>query len=65
MKKSSVSCYKCAHYFVTWDEKFPRGCRAMNFKSCQMPSTVVYKSSGMDCMKFKAKKREREKNSNQ
>ncbi|KPK02522.1 MAG: uracil-DNA glycosylase [Nitrospira bacterium SG8_35_4] len=56
MKRSRVSCYKCIYYFVTWDEKFPRGCRAMNFKSKHMPSTVVFRSSGMDCMGFKAKK---------
>jgi hypothetical protein len=43
------------YYFVTWDEKFPRGCRAMNFKSKHMPSTDVFRSSGMDCMGFKAK----------
>jgi hypothetical protein len=58
MKQGKLSCYKCKFYFVTWDEKFPRGCRAMHFKSRQMPSTVVFKSSGMQCMQFKPRKKQ-------
>ncbi|NOZ68367.1 MAG: uracil-DNA glycosylase [Deferribacteres bacterium] len=54
MKKERISCFKCVHFYVTWDERFPRGCRAMNFKSRQMPSTVVYRSSGIRCLKFKS-----------
>ncbi|HDH06051.1 MAG TPA: uracil-DNA glycosylase [Nitrospirae bacterium] len=56
MKKERINCFNCAHLYITWDRKFPKGCRAMNFKSKQMPSTVVYKSSGTKCLKFKPKK---------
>ncbi len=55
MKKHKVNCYKCIHFFITWDKKFPRGCRAINFKSQKMPSTVVFESSGKPCLQFKGK----------
>ncbi|PLX66261.1 MAG: uracil-DNA glycosylase [Denitrovibrio sp.] len=40
------------HYYVTWDETFPHGCRAYEFKSPAMPSVSVYKSSGLECQLF-------------
>jgi hypothetical protein len=56
MTDKKVYCNKCVHYYVTWDNKAPRGCRAMGFKSKSMPSLVVFKSSGVQCLKFKPKK---------
>ncbi len=50
-----LDCHGCKHYYVTWDERLPRGCRAMNFTSRRMPSDVVYENSGMDCQMFKPK----------
>ncbi|MGM9968273.1 uracil-DNA glycosylase [Rummeliibacillus sp. TYF005] len=49
------SCFKCKHFFVTWDQHNPRGCRAYQFKSKAIPSIVVKKSSGLDCLKFEQK----------
>jgi hypothetical protein len=56
MGKNKINCFNCVHFFVTWDSNFPRGCKAMDFKSRKMPSTIVYEASGMSCMRFKAKK---------
>lgn len=50
-----VNCFKCKHYYVTWDAHFPRGCRALGFKSRETPSSVVYRSSGLVCQKFEPK----------
>ena len=51
-----ITCYKCDHYFVTWDKDAPHGCRGMGFKSRLMPSIVVQKySNGMKCELFKEK----------
>ena len=55
-KKDKINCFHCVHFFVTWDEKFPRGCRAMDFKSRKMPSIAVFEASGMPCVRFRAKK---------
>ncbi|MDH4027329.1 MAG: uracil-DNA glycosylase [Nitrospirota bacterium] len=58
MEKNKINCFDCAHFFITWNEKFPRGCRAMNFKSKGMPSATVFSSSGMECQRFTPKKRD-------
>ena len=50
-----VNCRQCKHYYVTWDRKFPHGCRPMRIKSGQLPSNVVYQSSGKECLAFQAK----------
>jgi len=52
-----IDCHKCEHYYVTWDKHFPHGCKAMKFKSKQLPSTVVFVSSNIECLLVKKKKR--------
>jgi hypothetical protein len=53
-----IDCMKCRHFYVTWDRKFPKGCRAMGFKSREIPSLAVFRSSGVQCLRFEAKTRE-------
>jgi len=55
MPHKKVACRKCAYYYVTWDRKFPYGCKAFGFKSKTTPSLDVFRSSGEPCMKFTAK----------
>jgi len=50
-----IDCHKCEHYYVTWDKHFPHGCKAMEFKSKELPCHVVLASSQMDCLLFKEK----------
>jgi len=50
-----INCRKCIHYFVTWEQNQPHGCKAYGFKSAQIPSQVVLKSSGMACTLFREK----------
>lgn len=52
-----INCYRCVHFYITWDETFPRGCRAMDFKSMEMPSVVVRRNSGMECQMFREKRK--------
>jgi hypothetical protein len=40
---------------VTWDKVFPKGSRAMGFKSKQMPYHLVQQASGTQCLKFEEK----------
>ncbi|MCL1821050.1 MAG: uracil-DNA glycosylase [Oscillospiraceae bacterium] len=54
-----VDCLKCKYYAVTWEPKQPKACKLFGFKSAQMPSTVVYSSTGSACMGFEAKKKPR------
>ncbi|ATP38916.1 uracil-DNA glycosylase [Solibacillus sp. R5-41] len=53
-----IDCFKCQYFRVTWDQNNPRGCSAYGFKTKQLPSVLVKQSSGMDCLKFVAKKQE-------
>ena len=48
-------CLHCVHYFVTWESDRPRGCRAYEFKSADLPSDVVFSSSGERCQCFERK----------
>lgn len=51
-KTNSVDCFKCKHFYVTWEPSNPRGCRAFGFKTAKMPSQVVLETSGEICLKF-------------
>lgn len=49
-------CHHCKFYFITWDSQRPHGCKAMGFKSREIPGAVVRKNSaGLDCLKFQKK----------
>ena len=50
-----INCRKCEYYFVTWEAGKPHGCKAYGFKSAQIPSMVVKRSSGSECSFFKEK----------
>lgn len=46
------NCLKCRHFYVTWDPRFPRGCRVFGVKTRGLPSTAVYRSTGHQCPAF-------------
>jgi len=51
-----INCRRCIYYYVTWEAKQPHGCKAYGFKSAQLPSMVVFRSSGSECALFQEKK---------
>ncbi len=52
---NTINCRQCKHFYVTWDPKNPMGCRMFGFKSKQLPSIIVYRSSGARCDGFEPK----------
>ena len=54
-----INCQQCEHYYITWDKYFPHGCRALCFKSAQVPSVTVLASSNQECTFYKKKIRKR------
>jgi len=58
--RKGVDCFKCKHFYVTWEKARPRGCKALKFKTRRLPSDVVRATSGKDCLLFTPKERERE-----
>lgn len=51
-----INCFKCNFFYITWDVHYPHGCKAMGFKTKQLPSVTVYQSSGKPCQLFSEKK---------
>jgi len=51
-----VNCYKCKHFFVTYEPKRPYGCRVHGFKGPHLPSLTVFQSSGIQCQLFEEKR---------
>ena len=52
MSKNKVNCFQCKHFFITWDPKTPKGCRAYGVKSAQIPSVIVAQASAQGCLAF-------------
>ncbi len=48
-------CNSCAHFFITWNKKFPYGCRAIGFMSSNLPNKDVLEVEGRDCLAFTQK----------
>jgi hypothetical protein len=48
--KRRVNCFECRHFFITHEPARPYGCEAMGFKSRELPSSVVLRSSGEPCL---------------
>lgn len=58
-REARAACLSCAHFYVTWDPRFPRGCRALGFKSRELPCAAVAQASGQDCLYFEPSPRAR------
>lgn len=46
------NCLQCEHFYVTWDPRFPRGCRMFGIKTPRIPSRVVFETTGNHCPAF-------------
>ncbi|QGG47230.1 Uracil-DNA glycosylase [Heliorestis convoluta] len=55
-EKKRINCLRCEHFYITWEDRHPRGCRLLNFKTAHMPSLVVFQSCGHPCTGFQEKK---------
>jgi len=58
---SNVKCIKCVHYFSTYDQQRPRGCRKFGFQSAKMPSILVKQETGQECIAFEERKATKKK----
>ncbi|MCU0531138.1 MAG: hypothetical protein MUE76_03485, partial [Syntrophales bacterium] len=50
-----LHCSECRHFFITHEPAHPYGCRAMGFKSRELPCTVVLRSSDGPCLLHRPK----------
>lgn len=49
------NCSKCRHFYITLDERFPRGCKIFGIKGKNMPSIDVKRHTGHHCPVFRSK----------
>nr|WP_081673059.1 hypothetical protein [Pontibacillus marinus] len=49
-----INCFQCKHFYTTWNPQFPRGCKVYGFKTKELPSALVLKSSGSPCLAFES-----------
>jgi hypothetical protein len=69
MAATKPDCRTCKHYYNTWDQACPKGCRVYGFKSLIIPSLVVERDTGNQCQGHElrpdvAKKRKNDLNDN-
>jgi hypothetical protein len=48
-------CLSCRYYYFTYEVRQPHGCRAMGFRSLQIPCQVAFENSGMICQLMEPK----------
>ena len=51
----NIVCYSCRHFFVTWQERYPYGCKAFNMKSKTLPCLKVFQESRKNCLYYQTK----------
>lgn len=52
VQQVEINCFFCRHFYITYDRRFPYGCRAVGFKSRLMPYREMYANSGIECQLF-------------
>ena len=57
-----MKCRDCKHFFITFDQRVPYGCRVYQIKSAKLPSLAVKDAnSGQECIGFSPKDRVKNK----
>jgi hypothetical protein len=54
-ENNKINCFHCVHFVTTWEPKHPKGCTLFGIKSAQLPSVIVFNSTGEPCNGFKEK----------
>lgn len=52
MSDNKKLCFGCEYYYITWDQKFPKGCKGFGFKTRRIPCDDVLESSGEQCKMY-------------
>ena len=50
-----VNCTKCKHYYITWDQLTPKGCKVYGVKSRQLPYIAISKETEEGCLSYEPK----------
>jgi hypothetical protein len=50
-----MNCKKCKFFYITWDKKFPYGCKLYEIKSKTTPDAQVLVNTGIACLGYQPK----------
>ncbi|MFZ5645664.1 MAG: uracil-DNA glycosylase [Bacillota bacterium] len=50
-------CFKCIHFYITWERNMPNGCRLYGIKTKHNPSKAVLTATGIGCLGYEEKKK--------
>ena len=62
--KAIEDCKVCRHLYITYNPKFPWGCRAFGFISKNYPYSEVQSISGMKCALFSSRIKKKKNDNN-
>lgn len=51
-----ANCFDCKHFYTTWKNNTPRGCKAYGIEANELPSRVISKHTSEGCISFINKK---------
>lgn len=54
-KDEAPNCHQCRYFKVSWDKRFPKGCKKFGFKGKNLPSLEVLVTTGQHCIFFESK----------
>lgn len=55
------NCSQCRHFYITWNQQTPNGCRRFGIQCKDAPSKIVSQAGLGQCQGFEAKKRSEDK----
>ena len=50
-----MNCKNCKFFYITWDKKFPYGCKLYEIKSKTTPDAQVLVNTGIACLGYQPK----------
>ncbi|MFY7789436.1 MAG: hypothetical protein ACOVQB_00820 [Polynucleobacter sp.] len=50
-----MNCKECKFFYITWDKKFPYGCKVYEIKSKLSPDSQVLANTGSACLGYQPK----------
>ncbi len=51
----------CKHFYITWDQRTPKGCKLYGIRSQAMPSQIVQMAGSGECQGYEAKAKKEDK----
>lgn len=51
------NCSQCRHFYITWDQKTPNGCRRFGIQCKETPTKIIAAAGLGDCQGYEEKRK--------